>query len=433
MAAFSQQFGRRLKQVREASKLTQAELAELLNSENLKISSVAISAWETGRSIPNIEQFDILCRTLKCRPEHLLHSPVIEERSERPSWTEILPLELRGWQKEDLEEGIRLFRALEAGYDIQHILTSDEFGGYDEQSLYSLLSAAFRFGSIRITRVPHDEHYEQQLASEFPDLKSIDVALTRTGVISVIGAELVAFLAATEILPNLKYQPPAIGLGPGLTIARMAELSIPTTSQFVGTTWVPLVSFPRSNYSLVLQRPNYTARVMVQRHTGSNVVYLPFIGRNEVGQPKIDDLSDLDGDAFKEVQSAWTEMKMAFVTVGSRDKGSAHNRDFPLLRVAEKIETANLHKDIVGEFLCLYLDKSAEPSKEDSIKAANWAEAFQIDLDDLRRVVARGHVYLVAAGEYKAEAVAMAIRKKLVNCLIIDSEIAAWLLNNYVE
>ena len=53
--------GRRLKEMRRAAGLSQAEAAGLLTSRGYGVKAGAVSAWETGISQPNSEQFLTLC------------------------------------------------------------------------------------------------------------------------------------------------------------------------------------------------------------------------------------------------------------------------------------------------------------------------------------------------------------------------------------
>ena len=53
--------GDRLKQLRKAAGLSQAEVASKLTSRGYGIKAGAVSAWETGTSHPNSEQFLTLC------------------------------------------------------------------------------------------------------------------------------------------------------------------------------------------------------------------------------------------------------------------------------------------------------------------------------------------------------------------------------------
>ncbi|MBQ8952150.1 MAG: helix-turn-helix domain-containing protein [Eubacterium sp.] len=53
--------GRRLKEMRRLSGLSQAEVAGLLTSRGYSVKAGAVSAWETGISQPNSEQFLTLC------------------------------------------------------------------------------------------------------------------------------------------------------------------------------------------------------------------------------------------------------------------------------------------------------------------------------------------------------------------------------------
>ena len=54
-----------LEKKRKERGLLQAELAALLADEGIQVSKHAVSKWESGRTLPNAQQFLVLCRVLK--------------------------------------------------------------------------------------------------------------------------------------------------------------------------------------------------------------------------------------------------------------------------------------------------------------------------------------------------------------------------------
>ena len=54
-----------LEQKRKERGLLQAELAELLEQEDVQVSKHAVSKWESDKTLPNAQQFLALCRELK--------------------------------------------------------------------------------------------------------------------------------------------------------------------------------------------------------------------------------------------------------------------------------------------------------------------------------------------------------------------------------
>lgn len=71
------EIGSRILQLRKTKKMTQVELSELLS-----ISHQAVSKWENGESLPDIEQLLRLANLFNLTMEEILLGQVDEERSE---------------------------------------------------------------------------------------------------------------------------------------------------------------------------------------------------------------------------------------------------------------------------------------------------------------------------------------------------------------
>lgn len=70
------ELGQRLQEAREASKLTQGELAELTkqaDSEGKGISRAVLSFYETGKSRPSPRELRMLCESLRVSPSQLIY------------------------------------------------------------------------------------------------------------------------------------------------------------------------------------------------------------------------------------------------------------------------------------------------------------------------------------------------------------------------
>ncbi len=53
--------GKKLLEVREAAKISRAQLAERLNHRNIHVQTYTICKWETGVSNPSVEVFLAIC------------------------------------------------------------------------------------------------------------------------------------------------------------------------------------------------------------------------------------------------------------------------------------------------------------------------------------------------------------------------------------
>jgi len=425
MDDFISQFGERLRELRKRRNLTQAALAGKLG-----VVTLTVSAWETGRRAPTLEHIGKLCRVLSCTPSHLLPTPVERAKDGMVSWVEGVPVGLPESQQAFLEAGVRAFRFFMKGYTFDNFRSDEILRAYPEASLYNLLAGVFRAGCLRIIEALRDREREQALELRFPHLAPVVVAAIPSTALSVIKAEIISFLAANHILPTLR-NPSVIGFGPGYTITRLAEQSIPTETEFSKTRWVSLVAYPRRYHNLELQSANCIVRTMGTRHVQSSMCLLPFMARDDEGRPIPDDPGgerQYELEDFQKVDNAWREMSAAFVTVGYLGGGTSDGRIFPLQTLSPYIEERTCAEKVAGEFLGLYLDDRGEMADDADVIRENRAMAFQIDLRLLREVTNRGHVYLLAAGGEKARAAAMVVRSGFANRLVIDCDIADYLL-----
>lgn len=74
-------FSDRLRRAREASNLTQAQVAHRLG-----ISKGSVSAWENGRNRPLLEQFAELCHLYAASADELLREPPVQAAEPRAQY-----------------------------------------------------------------------------------------------------------------------------------------------------------------------------------------------------------------------------------------------------------------------------------------------------------------------------------------------------------
>ena len=79
-----QQIGSFIRQCREEQNLTQQQLADKLG-----VTNKAVSKWETGRSMPDVALFELLCRELEISLSELLAGRRLRAE-ERPAMAEHL-------------------------------------------------------------------------------------------------------------------------------------------------------------------------------------------------------------------------------------------------------------------------------------------------------------------------------------------------------
>ncbi|MEO8609645.1 MAG: helix-turn-helix domain-containing protein [Chloroflexota bacterium] len=411
-------FADRLAEVLHAKGLSQSQLAT-----RLAVSRSTVTGWMRYGKLPDGSLLAQLADELKVSADWLLGIQPQHEQ-QNPSgnirWIEQIPAYIPDFQREALATGIDIFRR----FVVENQSAFEVRDEHHSQVIRAALQSVFRSGAIQIIQVSRNETLEKSLKTRYPFLKQCVVAdVPEQYDDTLIRAELVAFLAANEILSQTIHQG-AIGLGSGYTLARTCELSIPSGAQFVGTYWVPLLAFARPNWSLYTASD--LARLMAMRHPGSRAVYLPHPDEC---------VSEAMKSGLHEATRMMGNLQTIFVSVSGVDRrdrqGDAHffaefrSADYELEAPDLRLEYAQLaDKNAFGGELLRYLI-----NEHGEIVGRDPDAGSQVDLAILRHVSDRvGTVCLVAASPYKARATYTCLENRIVNALVIDSEIATYIL-----
>lgn len=411
-------FAERLNAVLQQKGISQSQLAG-----RMAVSRSTVTGWLRYGKLPDGGLLAKLADELHVSADWLLGIQPQHEKqnpSGNISWIEQFPAYIPDFQREALRTGIEIFNR----FVIENQSAFEVRNAYHSQLIRAALQSALRSGAVQITRVNRDEALESELKRHYPFLKQCVVAnVPEQYDDTLIRAELVAFLAAQVVLSQAMHQG-AIGLGSGYTLARMCEQSIPSGTQFVGTYWVPLLAFARPNLSLYTA--NDLARLMAMRHPGSRALYLPYPDEC---------VSDAMKSAQQEAARMMGSLQTIFVSASGVDRrdryGDAHflaefrSADYELEAPDLRLEYAQLadKNRFGGELLRYLINERGEVVGRDPDAGS------QIDLDILRHNSTRiGTVCLVAASAYKARASYTCLQNRLVNALVIDSEIATYVL-----
>jgi DNA-binding transcriptional regulator LsrR (DeoR family) len=402
--------------------LTAREMSQSRLAEAMGISRSTITGWLKYHKLPDAFLLAKICTALGCSADWLLGLETQLEKQDASGhvrWIEQLPPHLQGTQREQIAYGVHLFnRLLLDGGSLADV---DAYGSWE--SIRAALLAALRAGAVRLTHVARDADLEAQIKARYPALKEVIVAAAPMLDDTVIRTEFVAFLAATELLNHI-IRPGVVGLGSGYTLLRLCENSIPGIDQFSGTRWVPLLAFPPEN--MTDYSANTLARLMSIRHPGSQAVVLPHPVEATTRRIK-----NLQEEALRLMKN----MSTVFVSVSGVDRrspsGSTHllaefrSADYALEAPDLRSAYGALDdKSRFGAELLRYL-----LDREGNIISRDSGVGAQVDLDILRYNCAMiGRVCMVAAGAYKALGVLTCIQNRLVNSLVIDSEIASYLM-----
>jgi DNA-binding transcriptional regulator LsrR (DeoR family) len=411
-------FAERLSTVLQQKAISQSQLAA-----RLAVSRSTVTGWLRYGKLPDggllaklVDELAISSDwLLGIQPEHEQQNP-----SGNLRWVEAIPAYIPDFPRESLKTGIEIFRR----FIIDNASAFAVRNEHHSQFIRAALQSAFRSGAIRLIQVARNGILEGHLKAQYPTLKQCIVAdVPENYDDTLIRAELVAFLAANEVLSQTIHQG-SIGLGSGYTLARLCELSIPSGTQFVGTSWVPLLAFARPEKSLYTA--NDLARVMAMRHPGSRAVYLPHPDEC---------LTEAMRTAQQEAMRMMSNLQTLFVSVSGIDRrdrhGEAHffaefrSADYELEAPDLRLEYAHLADKTTfgGELLRYLINERGEVVGRDPDVGS------QVDLAVLRHTTDRiGTVCLVAASLYKARATYTCLKNRLVNALVIDSEIAESIL-----
>ncbi|MCA0455334.1 MAG: helix-turn-helix domain-containing protein [Chloroflexi bacterium] len=418
-------FGLRLTQAIDEWGVTGKELAAALNH-----SEATVSNWRNGKYLPDVQTLVAIARFFGKSVDWFLGAyntaESVQAEHKGIVWRANIPANAQGQQRREINLGVQLFDALvRQNLDLNSVRKLIDFKNYDIETLYDFLKVALHANALRIEHVPRHADYEQRIQRLYPHLRenSVIVAdIQDKNDATLIRAEFVAFLAANAVLNTIQYAN-LIGIGSGYTMLRMAEIVVPSIDQFRGTTWVPLMSFRETvtnHYGA-----NYICELLANRFPKSNHHYYPFESHAQA-----DDILQ----AHDNLRTAFISMnglgRSSRSSQTAQDTGDFRTADFGefarLRRVYQRLATPDMHARIGGSFLGYLFDKQGKII--DEMMDEVHQEVKQISIPRWKAINGRGRVWVVAARLYKALPVWIAIRSGLANSLVIDNEIAEFIL-----
>lgn len=444
-------FGKRLTQAMDEKGIGGAELGRRINV----VTRGAVSNWRNGENLPdaiklreiakilevstdwllglsNENTFSDRGQTLELQDSETLARLVAEEHEyEGLRWLEYIPPYIDSEIQEEIEIGISIFREL-----IENNLTFTEAVkkvGVEEGIAMAGRRRAIQTNAIHILAVPRDEQVEEELKARFR-LKNIFVVKDFSQFqSSLTQAELVAFLAAKEVLSCLEA-PRAIGIGAGYTVARAIQLSIPKSNYIHQTKCLPLYTFSANPDGYLTANQN--ANLLATKYPNATVYKLPFVNlpaRNRITRSLAKPqnvvkaiLGELvSADAILISANGWGRKLRNQETMNEQIQFRAADPDIrlspnymeSLYAQLSKAEQENCSGEIVG-FL---IDKEGKPI---NMRETNKS-VLSLGLEALKsRVEASASVWIIGARAYKATMIYTALIHKFANSLVIDYEIA---------
>ncbi len=450
-----QVFARNLRQQLLSRAITQKDLAEAIGR-----SPALVSRWTNGNNLPRADDLIQIADVLGYSIDSLFereHNTEVEQVHDGLRWVENIPLYIQHmpqpiaqFLEEEIRLGIRLFRML-----VVNRMNSQEcidpidgpFPGQSWTSLNRAFKVATASNALSLTCVPRDTAKERALHSLFPHLRQVLVAAlprnARGAYLdnSVIRTEFVALLAATQALTGMPLRSAKVGVGPGYTLMRFAQLVIPTSNWFAGTEWVPLTA------QRISEDYSYTANQVVttlgHRCLGSRAYSLPYI-EPEKRRQRLGIHPALSPDAQRALETVLSlrDVSAIFMSVSGIDHSDMEHfvsqREFVssdgehvsrlYTQMYSELQEQGVAHQMAGETLGHIFDAEGR-----LIGQPTWRQSYQdilltVSYDDLQRSALTSYVWLIAAGHHKRKAVLAATASKLVNSLVIDAEIADYII-----
>lgn len=433
-------FGSRLRKLIERHFKTQKVFAEAIG-----FSAKSVSEWVRDNHRPRIDDLPEICRMLQTSSDYLLgisdtpNAHSVNQKAKSPDelsdpkdvirWTEASQDWISDVQQKEMEDGIRFFRLrFQEGMTSEWVIKKLE-GEYVNRDYWrSVCKNVLRAGVIKITHVARDSELEGQIIEHYQDFNIRTVIVADVPAhygITLTWAEIVAFLAAKHALSAINGER-YIGLGSGYTLTRMSEISPPSVSQFSGTYWIPLMtpSLMPENIPNVYTA-NYICSHLANKHSGSQFQIFP--EKHKKSDHYEAEFAKLSEQYFSNLQSVFVSVN----GVGRQKTGVQHLQnefrsadryiDAPIIR--QEYARNNNRENIAGEILGYLINR-------DGSVISQLGHFHAVDLEQLRFCNAyTGKVWIVAARKYKANAVLAAIKSGLANCLVIDQEIAKFLID----
>lgn len=429
----SEHFKSRLRQLRMDLHLTQKDLGDKLGKSNS-----TIAEWENQAKptvVPTVDQMFSIARVLKVDVSDLMGVNTSEYSYEGLSWRQEIPKHLNPAMREQMNLALQVMRYL-VRQNMSEEELPDILGGIPLRMIKEYLRYAFRQNILSITDVALRDDLRQRLLHRYGSHGLRDAIVVDAGgpiKNNIIRTEMVAFATARYVLDQYGPTVNHVGLGNGYTINRSVSLILPTMKLHQHLKVSPLVIPQETSEvnwdsallnAIIFQSQMYGAILVAPQQGMTPDIYL---AQRELDQY----VNHLDlilvtpriyfdkGNAFHHSRSEMTIDEMPL-------PGSFSERITGMHEILTEIADMSVEKEDAPEVAeILY-----QPIHEDYFSSSPPSKAAAAySLKNLRSSTAsRRHVWLSAAGKDKAQGTAFALNHKLVNGIVIDSEVAEYLL-----
>ena len=439
-------FSRRLREILSKKKITQRELAQ-----RLAVSEGGVANWMNG-TMPSVSRLIEICSFLDVSSDYLLgideHGCIEHYEHGAFGWIENIPENLSEELRNEYRQGIQFFEAVVRDGLCEPALTgpNGRFKGQTIAGLERSFRAAVFANALKLNKVGRNRRLEDDLLKLYsPRLKQVVIVELPKGHESdkscvsshVLNVEFLAFAAATEVFPALEEG--AIGIGPGYTIYRCAELVPPSQHQYKSINWASTMEVNNHQQEAASVSSNLAVKLLAAHNPNTRAYYLPYLAPDRRALHR----EDLDAH---QAQAAATveELRMAraiLMTVGGISSNNiSRSPDYPQKRtfspkflnsLHEQLRHENKAASFRGEVLGHMLGDKAQSIGAPSFQSIQEGKVYAPALNLLRNIIDRnnGSVWIVATGDHKKVATEMVVRNGLANALVIDEEIAEFLFD----
>ncbi|MCY4070495.1 MAG: helix-turn-helix domain-containing protein [Chloroflexi bacterium] len=439
-------FSRRLREILKKKNFTQRELAR-----RLRVSESGVANWMNG-TMPSVSRLVEICSFLDVSSDYLLgmdeHGCIERHEHGEFGWTTNIPEQLTEELSDEYLQGIQFFEAVVRDGLRESELTGP-YGRFKGQTIAGLersFRTAVFANALKLNRIGRNWRLEDDLLKLYsPSLKQVIVVELPKGRGSnkscvsshLLNIEFLAFAAATEVFPTLEEG--AIGIGPGYTLYRCAELVPPSQHQYKSINWSSTMEVNNHQQEAASVSSNLAVKLLAEHNPNTRAFYLPYLPpeeRNLYG----DDLSAHQTQAAAAIE----ELRVAraiLMTVGGVSSSNNHDlhghakrRTFGpkfLHSLHEQLKLDRKAASFRGEVLGYMLGSNAQAIGDASFQSIQERKVYAPALNLLRDVIERnnGFVWVIATGDHKKTATEMVVRNGLANALVIDEEIADFLID----
>lgn len=424
----------RLKHLRTQLGLNQTQFGEPIHQ-----TQSTIARWESGAGTPSLQDIENMRLIFGTGFVRNLLELNDEYHHDGVHWVESLPYPLSESQERRIKLGVDFFHKIFVdNLDLHVCLGMPRFIDYARMPsvLYDAFQYAVQMGAIRFTHVACNHQLEADLTDclrrQGISLGQVIVAdVPGDADVSVIRAEFVAFLAASEIFTRLNDTLPHAGrvaFGSGYTLWRIAQHTA-SIGLFHKMDWMALIGYEIENTI------PYAANAIVNRlaslHPRSTATLMPPPSHphsQEIIHQFRVNLEYLLSAIVLTVNGTSADYRSPHVIATSQSFVDGYSRGWPNspATVFETLKSQRSHDTIAGEMLGMLFDEDGQISRA----VTPQLRTFSLSLDPTVLRDFRERVWLVASMKFKARAVLMALRKGYVGNLIVDSVIADWLVKN---